>query len=104
MNWRERIQAARERGKFSNRDRKDIGHGATCIVGEVALYYGVDYYVLAWAPAATQARGHAMILLLILLLLGAADVTPTREQLEAWDNLASGHEQVQPVASEQQAP
>ena len=45
-----------------------------------------------------------MILLLILLLLGAADVTPTREQIEAWDNLASGHEQVQPVASEQQAP
>ena len=40
-----------------------------------------------------------MILLLILLLLGAADVTPTREQLEAWDNLAP--EQVPPAASEQ---
>ena len=57
MTWRERIEAARVRGSFTEQDHSDVCDGETCFVGEVALRYGVDYMGLrsiARAPFSTH--------------------------------------------------
>lgn len=45
MKWRERVQAARERGTFSVQDRRDVGEWGTCMVGEarqILVEHGLD--------------------------------------------------------------
>jgi hypothetical protein len=53
--WRERIQAARERGSFTAQDRKDAAGWCTCAVGEqrralpdVILWTPPHPFRLAW--------------------------------------------------------
>ena len=42
MTWRERIQAARERGRFTPYDRDDASEYCSCAVGETVEKYGVS--------------------------------------------------------------
>ena len=61
MTWRERIVAARERGGFTNEDRRLAKELDTCAVGEMSLRSGVSYgkltgpevQVVSWAPCCT---------------------------------------------------
>ena len=43
MSWRERIQAARERGEFTYEDRMRAVSCSTCAVGEAARDIGIDH-------------------------------------------------------------
>ncbi len=59
MTWRERIQAARERGTFTREDCALAGDGNTCAVGEAhlahggrrSLAYGAAFYGMGADPA-----------------------------------------------------
>lgn len=55
MTWRERIQAARERGgAFTSADLAAYSNRASCLAAEVAARYDVTFSYAAWH----QARGY----------------------------------------------
>ena len=51
--WRERIQAARERGSFSREDEDEYADRRSCLAAEVAAGYGV-WFICDYQRASTR--------------------------------------------------